>query len=348
MKKSNDYEQIVLSDILSKEFLKTEEESIAHEIFQDPTPFDEIQKGKYISNPLPEEVSKTRSQLMDNVIALTDTCEEKVVVENNEIIDFSEEKIITTLTLQFERENTPSSSETASDARCSRILTCFDREVIDAVSTLAPFTQIMTSALIYNTIVGRAANHTVTAVQRKKVDESMLRCSRCEIIIDVTAEVEKKRKTNGAWKTWERAISYKAIEHKAARGVTVYYQILAMPPFYKYAESISKISKIPLRLINSPVVKTDSIIAAQSYLLREIEYRKKNNNGYHDFCWSDIYDICKMEGKEVDRQENNRTRKNISKILQYWIKEKFIVDFESFPRKNLLTITFQEKSSPSN
>ncbi len=71
-------------------------------------------------------------------------------------------------------------------------------------------------------------------------------------------------------------LSYTEIRHRTANGVNSYYEILKMPPLFRFAESIGKISSIPLDLVDIPVNKTDSALSVQSFLFRSIEEMKQN------------------------------------------------------------------------
>lgn len=220
------------------------------EVFQDPTPLSDIKKGKFISNPIPEAVKKGRSHLIDGMIAAKNGESGEMTLEKAEISDITRSPVTTRVSLSFDREED-------SVVICSRALTNFDREVIDAVSSLAPTTQIMTASTIYRIITGKDEKSPVNQGQKKRVEDSMKRCARCQVTIDITSEFKANAVISG--KNGEEvrymgnAISYEAIEHQVGRGTTTYYKINSMPPFYRFAEKLGKISIIPFKLLDSPV-----------------------------------------------------------------------------------------------
>lgn len=315
-----------------------EEESIQvilTEVFQDPTPLADIKKGKYIHKPLPDEVKKGRSHLIDDMISTTNGENGEISLNEEEISEITKIPVATRVSLSFDRDETGIVS-------CSRALTNFDREVIDAVSSLAPNTQIMTSATIYRLITGKDDSTPVNQGQKKRVEESMMRCARCQVTIDITSELAAQPGFQGRSGEEVRftgnAINYESIEHQVGRGSTIYYKINAMPPFYRFAEKLGKVSIIPLRLLDSPVAKTDNIIAVQSYLLREIDTMKRDDSKDRQIDWTIIYQMATQEGKNQTRQENKRTRDTVHKILDYWVAEGFILEYITQPRKNFIIL----------
>lgn len=303
------------------EELSPETKEIISEVFQDPTPISEIKKGNFLTHPLPDEVKKGRSNLIDEVISTQN--EQEYTITNDEISEITKKSVATRISLSFD------------DITCSRALTNFDREVIDAVSSLAPNMQIMTSAMIYRVITGKDSSFPVNQGQKKRVEDSMNRCMLCQIKIDLTP---RGNNHNEKFEYTGNAISFEAIKHQVGRGSTTYYKINSMPPTFRLAEKLGKVSVIPLKLLDSPVSKTDGIIAAQSYLLREIDEMKRSEIKINTIFWDKIYTLSAQEGKQNTKQENKRTRDTILKILDFWVNEKFIVEYQSFPRKNIIEI----------
>ncbi len=308
---------------------------ILTEVFQDPTPLADIKKGIYIHKPLPEEVKKGRSHLIDGMISNTNSENGEISIKEQEISEITKVPVETRVSLSFDRDETGVVS-------CSRALTNFDREVIDAVSTLAPNFQIMTSATIYRLITGKDESTQVNQSQKKRVEESMKRCARCQVTIDITSELAAQPgfqdRVGEELRFTGNAINYESIEHQVGRGSTIYYKINSMPPFYRFAEKLGKVSIFPLRLLDSPVAKTDNIIAVQSYLLREIDSMKRDDEKEKVIAWGVIYEMATQEGKSETRQEKKRTRDTVQRILDYWIDEDYIIGYEAKPRQNFIEL----------
>ncbi len=323
-------EQISMDGFKKEELPKQEpiipEERMISELFQDPTPLSDIKKGKFISNPRPDEVKKSRSQLIDEVIATKGSPSGEISLETEENFGGNNDPLVTRVSLLFD-------SSIDDVVNYSRALTNFDREVIDAVSTLATVTQVMTAATIYRMITGKSDDSPVNQSQKKRVEDSMNRCARCQVTIDVSEKLQNhplfaNSDQDDFWYIGN-AISYEAIKHQAKRGTTIYYRINSMPPFYRFAERLGKISVFPLKLLDSPVSKTDHNIAVQSYLLRTIDSMKQDPTISTLVQWDVIYKMATQEGKQATANENKRTRDNIERILNFWIKENFIKDYES-------------------
>lgn len=315
------------------EFMFFEEAEKESMIFQDPTPLSDIKAVEFSKRPLPDNVQKGRSLLIGEVLAKQDMEEEETCLEDIEISDITKLPVSTRISLSFTTNENGVFS-------LSHTLNTFDREVIDAVASLSTTTQIMSSATIYRVITGKDESVRVNNEQKRKVEQSMERCSRCLVSIDISTPMKHpvKRKERETLRYRGYAIAFESIEHQFYRGYNTYYKLYDMPPFYKFAEKLGKVSKFPFQLLNTPVSKTDNIIAVQSYLLREIDQMQRDASKEQVIYWDKIYDIVAHEGKRDIKQENNRTRNSIKKILDFWVKEKFILSYLSTPRKGRIEI----------
>lgn len=307
--------------------------NVLTEIFQDPRPLSELKSGKAMTGPDVSEVSKGRVHIIDDIIASPSSDAGEISVKNDDFSEITNLPVETRMSLSYSRDE----SEIVS---CSRVLTNFDREVIDAVATLATKTQIMTDAMIYRVIIGKGDSVVVSSNQKKRVAESMIRCSGCRVVIDITAQMESLQvdPNEESVRFAGNAINFISIEHKIKRGTTTYYKISEMPPFYLLAAKLGKISMIPLRLLDSPVSKTDNIIAIQSFLLREIDTMKRDETKEKVISWEIIYQMASQEGKGETRQEKQRTRDSIQRILDFWVEEEFIEGYNSLLRQNMIAI----------
>lgn len=337
-KKMDELEQYTIVDYLG--FTVEEgEEAIAEvvaEVFLDPTPTADIESGLYVSTPIPDNIKKGRSHLLDGIIhkkgseVLSDT----VLLEEDETSELTNKPVRSKISVSFYSDNSEAIT-------FSNVLSVFDREVIDAVSTLAESNQIMTPSMIYRMITGKDNTVRVVASQIQKVEQSMKRCSKCDVTIDITAKLKgaiRDIKEGETLQYSDTAISFQTISHSDGQKTTTYYKINSMPPFYKYAEQLGKISVIPLYLIDSPVTKTDTVIAVQSYLIRVIDEAKKHEKKLLVQEWDHLFQAALLGGKKNGRDEKHRTKNTVLKILSYWVAQGFIKGFESPPRKKELNI----------
>lgn len=300
-----------------------ESQKLASRVFEESKSTNKPEEGKLQLGPVPEYVQKSRSQIIDNIISNKTTGNG---IEDQEISEITDSVIETRVSISIDEDQGIS---------CSSYLTVFDKEVIDAVSTLAVSNQVMTSSMIYRVIVGKDETSQVGQAQKQRVEESMVRCSRCRVRIDLTENFIKDPQEDQSLIYSGQAISFTELCYKKGRGKAIYYKVLEMPPFFKFAESLGKLSVIPLKLLDTPVSKTENIISIQSFLLKEIENAKREKIEEVQIIWSSIYDAACLGGKKSTRSENTRTRVSVVKIIEFWMQENFIVRFDMSTRKYL-------------
>lgn len=314
----------------SQEATQEKIELIVSEVFQDSSSLDMIRDKGYKADYLPEEVRKGRSSILDGVISQQQNEQGLILLEDQEISEITQKMVSSRVSLTFDNDDNDT-------IQCSRHLTNFDREVIDAVSSLAPVTQIMSSSTIYRIIVGKGDDHPVSKSQKQRVEDSMERCANCRVTIDITSEISDVEKPNEEELLFKgAAISFSVIQHKAKRGVNNYYKIYDMPPFFRLAERLGKVVIIPLHLIDTPVSKSDSIISMQSYLFREIDLMKNDSQKMKIISWPDLYELTYKEGKKPSKSENQRTRTSACAILDYWVEQKYIKSYQSNLKENII------------
>lgn len=273
---------------------------------------------------LPADVLKNRSNLIDEVIK----SEVQENIESQEDTRQYPFNVTTRFSLSYEQHE-------GLNMNLSVKLSQFDREVMDAVATLAPLMSVLSAATIYRVITGKTQNSSVTKSQKTRVTTSMSKCRSCLINIDVSEEFKEYYgigpKESLSYN--EYLISYAEVRHKSPSGDNVYYEIMKMPPLFRFAESIGKISKIPLRLLDTPLSKTDGILAMQSYLLRSIDEMKSNDLHEIAIEWSKVYYYADVS--EGDRVQKKRVRDNAKKVLEWWIKEGYIVSYSCDMKTNI-------------
>lgn len=337
-KKAADLEQYTIVDYLGFTVEEGEEAvaEVVAEVFLDSTSTADIESGFYVSKPIPDNIKKGRSPLLDGIIHTrgTEVLADTMLLEGEETSELTNKPVRSKISVSFYNDNSEAIT-------FSNVLTVFDREVIDAVSTLTEHNQIMTPAMIYRMITGKDESVRVVASQIQKVEQSMKRCSKCDVTIDITAKLKGAIldvKEGESLQYSDTAISFQTISHTDGGKTTTYYKIKSMPPFYKYAEQLGKISVIPLNLINSPVTKTDTVIAVQSYLIRSIDEAKKHEKVQLIQEWEELFQAALLGGKKNSRDEKHRTKNTVVKILEYWVSEGFIKKFDSPPRQKELKI----------
>lgn len=207
-------------------------------------------------------------------------------------------------------------------------LTNFDKEVMDAVATLAPISNVISATAIFRLISGKTTG-VVNKEQREKVNESMERCKKYEIEIDLTSEYlqfsPKEKGTVEGVRYTGFLIYFSTINKMTKKGSNYYYKIMDMPTMFRWAESIGKVSTFPLILLDTPLQKTEAVIVVQGFLLREIDNMKKNVRESNFICWEQIYTVTNFSN--LSRQKKLRMRDYVKVILQDWKEKSFIEEF---------------------
>lgn len=299
------------------------------------------EKPKYMPNktviqaPYPTEVLKNRSNMIDEVINLSPELESGVEIQSIEQLDQSS----TTIPIRF---SISSDQYRLLDKEIAQILTQFDREVIDAVGSLAQHIPLLSASTIYRTITGKPCTASVSKSDREKVNNSMSKCRACLLAINVTDEMRKAVKLPNEDKIFikDPIINYTEMLHEGAAGCNYLYKINNIPIIHQYAKGIGKLSLIPMALLDTPINKSDSVLAVQSFLLRSIDESMKNKNTKLTLAWDSIYEVSGCNAN--NRVYTKRVRDYVEKMLSFWAEHLFIDSFVLFDtdpltkKKNLM------------
>ena len=86
-------------------------------------------------------------------------------------------------------------------------------------------------------------------------------------------------------------------------------------------------SAIDIKLLDTPVSKTNDIIVLQGFLLRKIEAMKSDRTADRNILYDDIYKILGINEPQKVKNQLQRIRKYMDTMLEYWKGEKYITDF---------------------
>ncbi len=273
---------------------------------------------KYVVEELPKEVQKNQSILADKMM-LQNFQKNGLSFHSDEVLDESLRSVSTRVSLSYENLD-------GIAGLSNKNLTVFDREVMDAVATLAQYMDVMSAATIYRTITGKS-NQSVNRTQAAKVEESMEKCRACVVKIDKDHDFKD---ISGPLTFDGNLIAFERISAQGPRGRIACFRILSTPPLFQFAESINKVSHFPLKLLDTPVSKTDSIISLQSQLLRVIDRMIKGLRSDTLLPWDEVY---QMAGRgDAPRQYKAKTRKIVLEILDYWVQHQFFHSYEAETR----------------
>ena len=115
-----------------------------------------------------------------------------------------------------------------------------------------------------------------------------------------------------------------------ANGKTVTgYRLIAQSPFFEYAEKVHQLTEIPSRALNVPVRLTEENINIREYLIKQIAHIQGNPSWGKTYTFEKIFDeagiIIASDSKGRDKR--SQKVKDITKMLDYWKKIKFISDY---------------------
>lgn len=271
--------------------------------------------------PIPGDVFKNRSSLIEEVInADLSLSEETEAVEGRTPLH---KAVTTRFSIAYDQYE-------GLDIHTAEKLTQFDREVIDAVATLAGHMPVMSAASIYRVITGRQSSASVSKADKEKVVQSMKKCRTCFININITDELRDLPLFPDTDKMIfnDALISYAEYRHETPNGTNCYYQLKSVPIVHQYAQALGKISSIPLELLDTPVNKTDVTLAVQSFLLRSIDESKRNQAGLLEIPWETIYEYAQLKNK--NRTQASRIRNSVSKMLTYWVEKGYVTNYQLF------------------
>lgn len=283
---------------------------------------------------IPENVKKNNTRILNEVM---NTDVNNILSENGVMLEVED---ISYSSLPIKNRIMLSYNDNIIDK-----LTNFDKEVMDAVATLAPLNNVISATSIFRIISGKMTG-TINKNQRDKVDESMERCRKYLLKIDLTSQYlinsPQERKYVDSLEYSGYLISFSKFDKRSKKGGKTgnyYYVITEMPLMFRLAESIGRVSEFPIALLDTPVQKTNQAIVVQGFLLREIDNMKKGLRDSNFLTWEEVYEVAMIE--DLLKQQKQRFRKLVESILEFWKEKKFIDSFNvasTGPTKGILII----------
>lgn len=225
----------------------------------------------------------------------------------------------------------------------NRNITPYDREVHDAIVSLYidGRNAYITPLMVFRTMTGQPQGKLTDKIF-KDISESIERCSRTRVYIDATKEVDGKGYSIEQPIFKENLIYTRSISgtHNGEAGEWI--EIISTPVLYRYASSKNQIARMDIKLLNTPVNKSEETIILQGYLQRRI-LSMKGSNLSRNILYETVYkqlDI-KMASAASLRNKQSKIRDTIKNILEYWKEESFIKDFKenTGPRNSKISIS---------
>ena len=203
--------------------------------------------------------------------------------------------------------------------KITKTLQPFDRRVYQACAALfgAGNTVISLSSIYrYMGFRGRGGGNDI-----EKIRLSIKKMMTAQITLDNDLEIQTNKKYKkfsyfGALLPVEMGELYDingAITEAAIR-------ILREPPLFTFARERQQITTIPLKLLQSPVSKTDANILLDDYLIERIKREKnKNNTKSCRILYSTLFKRLGIDGQtDKDRKQRQRTPIKVRNLLRYY------------------------------
>lgn len=211
------------------------------------------------------------------------------------------------------------------DIQTRKEFTLFDQEVHDAVVTLyLAENQIISPAMVYRAMTGKTNSEYIHEAKLKEIEESIDKCMFSKLSIDASEEAAlygyKQAIYSGALLAAEK-VSVKMGGHKV-----IAYKIISEPLLYRYAKTCKQITTVDIKLLDTPITKTNDTIVLQGFLLRKIEQIKSDKKYNRIILFSDIYNVLNVSKEQ--RVQVKRIRGYVKEILDYWVEGNYISNYE--------------------
>lgn len=207
-------------------------------------------------------------------------------------------------------------------------LTAYDREVHDAIITLFVDggNEYITPQMIYQVMTGNPDAY-LNPKQAEAISESITKCMYSRLIID--ASEEAKVYGFDSFKYDGNLISGERVTASLNGTVVECLRILRTPVLYEYANKKNQIGRFDIKLLNSPINKTEEIITLQGYLYRRILSMKGSSNLSKTIVYDTVYNQIEVTAASDGalRKKKSKVRDQVKKILDYWKQEEFIAGY---------------------
>lgn len=240
----------------------------------------------------------------------------------------SKKQITTLVSIDFEKLNG------AVQIRGRKELTAYDREVHDAIITLFVDggNEYITPQMIYQAMTGDPKAR-LTAKQAEAISDSITKCMYSRVIIN--ADEEAKAYGFDNFKYDGSLISGERVTATLNGNVLECLHLLRKPILYEYADKKNQIGRFDIKLLNSPINKTEEIITLQGYLYRRILSMKGSSTLSKTIVYDTVYNQIEVTAASDGalRKKKSKVRDQIKSIFDFWKQEGFILGYCENKRK---------------
>ena len=217
-------------------------------------------------------------------------------------------------------------------------LTMYDREVHDAIATLCVEgeNQWLTPQMIYQVMTGNPKIR-LAPEQAEAISNSVTKMMHSDIDIDASKEAAAFGFDSFTYSG--SLIPAEKVTATLNGNVVECIHLLRTPPLYEYANRKGQIGRADIRLLNSPLSKTEETSVLQGYLLRRIlAIKNPHNKQSNSILYETIYKQLEISAPNDNALKKKKIdiRKKVKTILDYWVNVKFIKGYEETNRGRLI------------
>ena len=276
-------------------------------------------------------IDKVSSKAFDGKGTLYDEKEVEVSIGGRK----SKKEILSLVRLEY--------SDNAIQISGKKELTPYDREVHDALVTLYidGGNEYITPQMIYRTMTGNRETK-LTQKQQEAISNSLNKLMYSKLVIKASDAECKAYRMPGQFKYEGTVIQGEKATARVNGVIVEVYHLLREPILYTYAELKNQISRLDIKLLNSPVNKTEENLTLQSYLLRRIDAIKKSTKLPPTISYNTIYEQLDIQASSDGalRKKKLKVRNTVKKILDYLKTKNFIKNYtENIHGQEVISIT---------
>ena len=212
----------------------------------------------------------------------------------------------------------------------SRQLSLYDREVHDAIITLAVEggNEYITPRMIHQ--VMRNTQEKPSTKQITDINNSVTLLMHTRIVNDATAEAAAYGFNN--FKYDGMLVPAERVTAKINGNTVTCIHLFRTPPLYDYPNRKSQIARINMNLLSNPQISiTDETLILRGYLLRRITAIKSSKNMSNIIVYDTVYqdlNIIMPKSDGAKRKKKADLRKKIKILLDDWTGKNFIISYK--------------------
>ena len=205
--------------------------------------------------------------------------------------------------------------------KISRQLTSYDKRVFIAVANLkAQGHDTITAEQIYKAM-GNPKRPNADTI--KKILQSVECISRGRVTIDNTEEAKMYTRYDRVKATFPLLTTEICSGYANGKVVDNAIRVLEVPKLLTFAEKRGQLTTVPLRLLESPISKTEANLLLEDYLFNRIARMRNSPKITRTILLETVYQKCNVTSK----MQKSRLPEKLERLLQFYKDESWITGF---------------------